>query len=69
MEIPGNLQCGCPCSVPILKPSHYSAGLGKLAMKKFLVNHKHFPVNGLLIIAMMFTLITNTFGLPYMAAR
>ena len=37
--------------------------------KKFLVNHKHFPVNGLLIISMMFTLIANTFGLPYMAAR
>ena len=37
-------------------------------MKKFLVNHKHFPVNCLLIIAMMFTLIANTFGLPYMAA-
>ena len=37
--------------------------------KKFVVNHKHFPVDGLLIIAMMFTLITNTFGLPYMAAR
>ena len=31
--------------------------------KKFLVNHKHFPVNGLLIISMMFTLIANTFWL------
>ena len=29
--------------------------------KRFLVNHKHFPVNGLLIISMMFTLIANTF--------
>ena len=37
--------------------------------KKFVINHKHFPVNSLVIIAMIFTLIANTFGLPYMAAR